>query len=279
MSGLQPGQIWPQDRWGRVLNAAMARDALPVQIVSAAERAADLCLERFGEELHSVYLSGPAARGRPGGATFLALLRLSGTHLDLGSWSIAAASELRRQLPNLGPVAMAVFRWRDVFPADGRFAAPRFRLATNSLCVAGRDAARLIAPQPLSVAAANPSVLALKARLSQAAKRLKAASTTARVRAASADAGRAVLAAGFGLVLLDEQVWTEDLDRRRDFFLLNRPERKADIERAYQMATRPPAAALEGLAFIEQAAGWLVPECEAWLDMFNPAREGALPTS
>lgn len=70
------GEFWPQDHWGRVTNAAIAREQIAQPALEAAEEAADVALERFGDRLHSVYLSGPAARGRPGGAAFFVLLRL-----------------------------------------------------------------------------------------------------------------------------------------------------------------------------------------------------------
>ncbi len=58
------GEFWPQDNWGRIANAAFPRDKAARIAIEAAEEAADIALERFEEKLHSVYLSGPAARRR-----------------------------------------------------------------------------------------------------------------------------------------------------------------------------------------------------------------------
>ena len=121
------GQFWPQDHWGRVTNAAIAREHIVQPALEAAEEAADAALERFGDHLHSVYLSGPAARGRPGGAAFFVLLRLGASNLQNNeSWEAAIAAQLRRRHPRVGRVAVAVFNWKDVFTTDGAFSPARF---------------------------------------------------------------------------------------------------------------------------------------------------------
>src|ERR1700759_4364453 len=100
------GAFWPQDSWGRVTNAALPRERVSVHVGEAAEEAADLALERFGERLHSVYLSGPAARGRPGGAAFFCLLRMGAPAPSIDNWERAAAGHLRRNHARLGRIAV-----------------------------------------------------------------------------------------------------------------------------------------------------------------------------
>jgi hypothetical protein len=272
------GEFWPQDHWGRVTNAARPRDALNRPALEASEEAADLALERFGDRLHSVYLSGPAARGRPGGAVIFVLLRL-GAAGDVpasranGSWEYAAASQLRRRHPGLGGrVSLQVFDWKDVFTADGAFSPARFRLAVNSVCVAGRNMNRMLAPQKLDAAAANGDVLAFRSRMLTAAGRIAAAKSGERVRSALLEAGLAVLSAGFALVAEREQVYTEDLDLQRDLFLLNNPSRANDVREAYQMATRATVDPVRALAQIEHACRWMTPMTDAWLNANNPQR-------
>jgi hypothetical protein len=65
------------------------------------------------------------------------------------------------------------------------------------------------------------------------------------------DAGHAVLSAAFALVMEREQIYTEDLDLRRDLFTLNYPQPHRDMAEAYQMASRPSADAMKALAFID----------------------------
>ena len=263
------GEFWPQDHWGRVTNAASTRE----QIAQPALEAADVALERFGDRLHSVYLSGPAARGRPGGAAFFVLLRLGASDLRSNeSWESAVASQLRRRHPRVGRVAVAVFNWKDVFTTDGAFSPARFRLAVNSVCVAGRNMTRMLAPQRIDSAAMNGDILGFRPRMLNAAGRLAAARSPDRVRAAAMDSGHAVLAAAFALVMEREQIYTEDLDLRRDLFTLNYPGRTRDLSEAYAMATRPSPDAMKALVFIDNACRWLTPMTDAWLNANNPQR-------
>ena len=267
------GEFWPQDHWGRVTNAAIAREQIAQPALEAAEEAADVALERFGDRLHSVYLSGPAARGRPGGAAFFVLLRLGASDARSNeSWEAAVASQLRRRHPRIGRIAVAVFNWKDVFTTDNAFSPARFRLAVNSVCVAGRNMTRMLAPQRIDAAAMNGDILGFRPRMLNAAGRLAAARSPDRVRAAAMDAGHAVLAASFALVMEREQIYTEDLDLRRDLFTLNYPGRTRDLAEAYAMATRPSPDAMKALVFIDSACRWLTPMTDAWLNANNPQR-------
>ncbi len=271
------GEFWPQDHWGRVTNAALQREQISQTALEAADEAADVALERFGDRLHSVYLSGPAARGRPGGAAFFVLLRLGASDLKSNeSWEAAVAAQLRRRHPRVGRVAVAVFNWKDVFTTDGAFSPARFRLAVNSVCVAGRNMTRMLAPQRIDTAAMNGDILQFRPRMLNAAGRLAAARSPERVRAAAMDAGHAVLAASFSLVMDREQIYTEDLDLRRDLFVLNYPGRTRDMSEAYAMATRPSPDAMKALVFIDSACRWLTPMTDAWLNANNPQRSERL---
>ena len=267
------GEFWPQDHWGRVTNAAIAREQVAQPALEAAEEAADVALERFGDRLHSVYLSGPAARGRPGGAAFFVLLRLGASDARSNeSWESAVAAQIRRRHPRIGRVAVAVFNWKDVFTTDGAFSPARFRLAVNSVCVAGRNMTRMLAPQRIDTASMNGDILGFRPRMLNAAGRLAAARSPDRVRAAAMDAGHAVLAASFALVMEREQIYTEDLDLRRDLFTLNYPGRTRDLAEAYAMATRPSPDAMKALVFVDSACRWLTPMTDAWLNANNPQR-------
>jgi hypothetical protein len=73
-------------------------------------------------------------------------------------------------------------------------------------------------------------------------------------------------------VMEREQIYTEDLDLRRDLFTLNHPQRASDLAEAFQMATRPSADAMKALAFIERTCKWLSPMTDGWLNANNPQR-------
>jgi hypothetical protein len=175
------------------------------------------------------------------------------------SWESALAAQLRRRHPRVGRVAVAVFNWKDVFTTDGAFSPARFRLAVNSVCVAGRNMTRMLAPQRIDSASMNGDILSFRPahaeRFGTAGRRQ---GSPDRVRAAAMDAGHAVLAAAFALVMEREQIYTEDLDLRRDLFTLNYPGRTRDWRKPTRW--RPP------LARRHEGAGLSSTRACRWLD-------------
>ncbi|MBU6319567.1 MAG: hypothetical protein KGS00_07920 [Alphaproteobacteria bacterium] len=275
------GAFWPQDHWGRVTNAAVEAELVEPFARAGADEATDLALHRFGDRLHSVYLAGQAARGRPGGAAFFILLRLGAPFSTPDArandaWETVAAARLQRLHPALGRVEVSVFGWKDVFTTDGAFSPARFRLAVNSICVAGRNMNRMIAPQRLDAAAMNGDILAFRQRMLNATRRVSLDDGEDNVRSAAIEAGHAVIAAAFALVIEREQVYTEDLDLQRDLFILNYPSRAQDMKDAFRMATRPSTDRLRVLTFIDSASRWMSPLTDAWLNANNPQRRERL---
>ena len=267
------GEFWPQDQWGRTKNIAVARADLDLRWSGLSEEAVDLAHERFGEHLHSVYLSGSAARNRPNHGVFLIILESGAPSFDVSaSWARAAARELRLRAPVAMSLKVVVLRWRDVFPRSGQHSPVRFRLAVNSICVGGRNLSRLLPAQPLEAAVANTAIVSLEARLSQAKQRTLASDSRRRIRAVSADVGNAVVSAGYATVMTAEQLYTEDLDMRRDLFALNYPDLTDNIQRAYDMAAIPSNDPAQVRAFINDTRGWLSPITDAWLNQYNPER-------
>jgi hypothetical protein len=118
----------------------------------------------------------------------------------------------------------------------------------------------------------NGDILNFRPRMLNAAGRLAAARSPDRVRAAAMDAGHAVLAAAFALVMDREQIYTEDPDLRRDLFTLNYPGRGRELSQAYAMATRPSPDPMKALVFIDAACRWMTPMTDGWLNANNPQR-------
>ncbi len=280
MSKVYPirGAFWPQDRWGCVLNAAAKREDLALDWSVLAELACDLAQERFNEGLHSVYLSGSAARNRPGGGSFVIVLRPNASYAGATGWAAVAASELRRNLVGVDGVKVTVLRWTDVFASRNTFTPARFRLAVNSVCVAGRDLRRLVPAPPINAAAANTSVVMLNERLSAAKQKTLTSENRSRMRHVSADVGHAIISAAYATVMVDEQLYTEDLDLRRDLFVLNHPELTNEAQRAYDMAAMPGSDPVQIRAFINASREWLSPLIDNWLNQHNPDRLELLKT-
>jgi hypothetical protein len=126
--------------------------------------------------LHSVYLSGPQrAGGRAARRSSSCCASARCPNRSNESWEHALSAQLRRRHPRVGRIAVAVFNWKDVFTTDGAFSPARFRLAVNSVCVAGRNMTRMLAPQRIDAASMNGDILSFRQRMLNASGRLAAA--------------------------------------------------------------------------------------------------------
>ena len=268
--------LWPQDPWGRVLNGALKQSELRAESMDVSQTAVDLAFERFEDALHSVYLSGSMARDAGQDAIFIVVLRHTRSAIGLDLFCAAAALRVQKLHPDIGSCTFEVFGWDDIFPADGRFSHPRFRLGVNSVAVGGRDLKRLIAPQKLTPAAANASIVGLSGRLRAMMHRLKAVSTEARVRATSRQFALASLTGAFAAIMTSEQVYSEDLETMATYVSLGLPEHRQVLMTLVQLCRYGTASSLESLAIAEQVLNWLPALADAWLDQNNPERFAAL---
>lgn len=271
----QPGEIWPMDRQGRAKNAA-GRTQLRPAARRAAGLAAQAYLDRLDDEVHSVYLTGPAARGRMGPFRAFGVLRLTAApHGE--AWLQSVAGAIRSRWPNAGIPELSLLPWRDVFPADDTFSLARFRIGVNSLCIAGRDLGRSVAPQHPSTAAANAWIISAASRVADAEARLTLAGPDTDIAHEAESLARFLLETGFALVMSHEGVYTEDLDLQRDLFSLNYPELADAAELAHEFCICPPTNAVDALKLVQDLGRWMIGEADRWLDTYNPARVHALP--
>lgn len=268
--------IWPQDPWGRVLNGAKLVEELPVPVLTLAETAADYAHDRFGDDLHSVYLTGPVARNQGREPSFIIVLRQTSKVLGIDLFCAATGLRLQKNHPEFGTCHFSVCTWEEVFPPDGHFSLARFRLGANSVAVAGRDLKRLISPQRLTSAVANAFIVGLEEKLTKQMQRLKAIATERRVHAASRLFAQTCLDAAFALVLEDEQIYTEDAETMASFAGLKYLDHRVNLAALVRMSRTGTFSGLEALAVAREAMNWLPAEAERWLDVNNPERETAL---
>lgn len=268
--------IWPQDPWGRVLNGAAKAADLPVNVLTMAECAADLAHQRFDYDLHSVYLTGEVARNQGCEPEFIVVLRQTKRPIGLDLFAAAAGLRLQKLHNDFGTCKFSVYCWEDLFPADGRFSLPRFRLGVNSVAVAGRDLKGLIAPQRLSNAAANAAIVGLRQKLTGLQKRLKAVSSESRVLATSRQFAKTCLDAAFSLVMADEQVYTEDPETMASYAGLTLLDHRACLAALVRLSRVGTLSNLEAMAIAADVMTWLPDLADEWLDKHNPERDDAL---
>jgi hypothetical protein len=269
------GDLWPMDRYGRAMNVGDRSSLTPLGR-RVARAVADCYRNRLGSCLHSVYLTGPYARGRVGPVRAFGVLRMTASAPSL-SWLDEAATIVRARWPGVGRPELALYTWRDVFPAGDDFSPARFQLAVNSVCLVGRDLARLVAPQRLNISAANAWIMPVRERVSAARAQLAYVVREEDIAHDCAEIARFLLTAGFAMVMPHEGVYTEDPDRQGDFIAFNYPERAADAELACRYAFKPTRSAAELGAFLGGFGEWLADQSDIWLDRHNPQRRAALP--
>ena len=263
------------DRFGRATNVG-DRTAMTPLGRRVARLIADGFRERLGSSLHSVYLTGPTARGRSGPVSAFGVLRMTSSTMSC-SWFDAVADSVAARWPSVERPTLDLHTWRDVFPAGDAFSTPRFQLGVNSVCLVGRDLARLVAPQRLNVPAANAWIVQIRERVDAAFARIENTEDGEDIAMEARDLARFLLAAGYALVMPHEGVYTEDADLQRDFITLNHPEHDADAQLAFQYTVEPTGSAAELVNFLDRFGGWLSRESDLWLDKHNPQRLVALP--
>ncbi|MAK60747.1 MAG: hypothetical protein CMK09_07190 [Ponticaulis sp.] len=269
-------EIWPQDPWGRVLNGALDLHTLDANCLDIAQTAADLAFERFEDALHSVYLSGSMARGLSYDGSFIIVLRHMRQAVGIDLFCAAAALRVQKLHPEIQSCTFEVFCWDEVFPADGCFSHPRFRIGVNSIAIAGRDLKRLIAPQKLTPAAANAQIVGMVGRLQNLRHRLKAVATESRVRATSRQFAQIALTGAFACVMTAEQIYSEDFETMARYLSLNLPDNQQSIDLLVKLSAQGTSSSLEALAITEDAMTWLPDMAENWLDAHNPKRDDTL---
>lgn len=266
------GVFWPQDEFGRILNIAVKREHLSPLWSNLSESAVDYALERFENDLHSVYLTGPAARNRPGGGSIIIVLQKNASASKYSSWCVSAAEALRRDHKCKFGMNVHVLKWDETFCPLGRYSPAKFRLSVNSICVGGRAVTRLITQQRIDEAVANPMLVNFEKQLRSAKQKTLASDSRRAIRTISANVGHAVVSAGYATVMAAEQTYTEDLDIRRDIFALYHPERAEDIQRAYDMSALPSYDPVQVRSFINDTCEWVLPLVDNWLNAHNPER-------
>lgn len=269
--------IWPTDPWGRIVNGSVAANELPIDVLTMCEGAADIAHQRFDRDLHSVYLTGEVARNLGHEPEIIVVLRQTTKPVGLDLFAAAAGLRLQKQFPQFGACKFHVYCWEEIFPADGRFSWPRFRIGVNSVSIAGRDLKRLIAPQKLTIAAANTHICGVREYLNKLIHRLRAISTESRVHATSRQFARTALDAAFAIVMTDEQVYTQDPETMASFAGLTFTENRACLAALVRLSRTGTLSGLEALAIANDTMRWLPDASDQWLDKYNPMRDEALP--
>lgn len=275
-----PGRFWPMSDDGLILNDGAEEKIDPVfhqgiaQTINAYQR-------NLRTALHSVYVTGDVARGRAHKGlsdlqTAAVLKSGQGARADEAGWLIMAEGVTHAAQSAARRVDMKIYRHSAVFPVTDRFSAQAFDLATTGVCVWGHSVLHDLPSYPPCAAIANADLVGIGSILSDARDALTRNPSPVTTRELGRYLAEAIIHACGALVMLEEDVYTRDLDLSRDLFLLHYPERQTDLNRALSLACRSSDDPESILIFLDSVRAWMVPAVTRWLDKHNPERLNAL---
>ena len=275
------GRFWRTDAHGYLINDA-DRDLIDPAFAAAAADAVRVCAARIGPDLHSIYLTGSAARGLavPGLSDLnLCLVTAPGVDSDLvlQDWIPAAEEDLLARHPALYDAQIDLWPYEYVFGEPEYFSIGAFILRTQSVALWGADLTPELPDYAVSAAVANDDIVQIGDDIAEAVKAIAADPSPPSVRYWLREASRHLLWTGFGLVMESEGRYTRDLDLCCACFAQHYPGHAAEMRRALDYARTPLDEAAAARAYLDFFGSWMVAAADRWLDTHNPARESALP--
>jgi hypothetical protein len=274
------GRLWRITPEGIILNDAR-REYIQPLFEAAVSDLVQSVAANIGADTHSIYLTGSIARGLavPGEAdanVIAVLVESADPELVRQDWLDEAEVSAVERHACLRDARIELWPYGYVFGRPDHFAIGGFIIKTHSVCLWGSDLANELPDYRLSAAIANDDLVQLQADLEDAVYAIRDNPAPGNVRYWCRDSARRILRAGFGLVMLEEGVFTRDIDLCCEAFSRRYPGDAADMQRALVYARQPSADAGEVLRLLETWGGWMVKHADDWLDRYNPRRDLAL---
>jgi hypothetical protein len=267
------GLIWPSGDGARLPNAG-ALDKVDAAARRVARHFSEQTRQHYRRRLHSVHLYGPRARGCAGPLRFLIVTR--GQNASDAAWSHIAIGALNVRWPGTNRLMTDVIDLADLCAGPELFDYNRFRLATSSVCFAGRDLGSQLPRQTLGTGFINHLVLRAQNEMVRVTSLDIYDASESEIRRLISRRAETLLAACFALSVAREQVFTDLPAEMAALAGLQFPERVRDFKRLASFSVEPPAHASIALPLIDSVSGWFGHQAEGWLARHNPARLAAL---
>lgn len=272
------GRLWRIDADGNILNDAVAITS-PYDIMAADAVAA--YTGNIVNDVHSIYVTGSVARGLVvegvSNLNVIALLtEMTDADLVLQDWIMSAEENILAKYPSLSDVVLEVWPYNYVFSDPGRFSIGAFIIKTQSVCLWGSDVAPELPDYKIEAAIANDDLVQVKLDIDEAVAKIKRNSRPENVSYWCREVMKHILHAGFALVMVDEGVYTRDLDLCYEYFAKHYPGHAADMQRALRYAENPSMDAMEVLGYLANMGEWMIAHANTWLDQHNPERDLAM---
>lgn len=274
------GRLWRMDADGNILNDASIDSIKPPYDAMIAD-AVSAYNANIANDIHSIYVTGSVARGLAvEGVSNLniAAVLTEATDADLvfRDWIADAEAELLARYPSLSDVVLEVWPYNYVFSDPERFSIGAFILKTHSVCMWGSDIMPELPDFKVEIAIANDDLMQIKLDIDESVAKIKRNSRPENVAYWCREVMKHILHAGFALVMIDEGVYTRDLDLCYTTFVRHYPEQVAEMRQALVYAENPSMDAMEVLDYLANMGKWMIDCADVWLDQHNPERNLAM---
>ncbi len=267
------GEFLPTDEEGWIVNPCRG-DRLQSLWLDLIEDLKELCRERFGDNLRSLYIRGSVARG----CAIAGISDLDGFAIlyeELGDgedkWTASTQRLLKLKYPFCAGVEIGIIPYQNFLKTHHL----KVLLKTQSLCILGEDLGRSLPSYILP--SYKPGIdfvrqaLLLPNFLKGSEEKLrkldpKSISFTTEVKQISAVIGKRMVRGGMELVVERSRQYTRDLYLCYESFSSYYPEQKLNMKKALELAIAPSANRAGLLIFINLFGSWLVSEIEAKLE-------------
>ncbi len=235
--------------------------------VAITRRLQALCSERFGDDLHSIYLYGSVVRGAAiVGVSDLDVLVALRADPDRARHAVAhgIAATLRDEYDVVTDVGMGLDSPANLL-SPGEHYDMGFFLKTLCACLDGDDLSTRLPRYRPSIEVARATNGDIGLRLAAARDRLLAAERPADVRLICRGVMRKIVRTGFTLVMPRYDGWTSDLDRQVDIFASYYPTRGAAMGLARDLARLPSDDKRAVLDILDTLGAWLTDRYDAMI--------------
>jgi hypothetical protein len=274
------GRLWRTTTDGIILSDAR-REYIQPPFKAVVNDLVGAVAANIGADAHSIYVTGSIARGLavPGESdanVFAVLTETSDPELVRQDWIGPAEVAAVERYACISDAQIELWPYGYVFGSPDRFSIGGFIVRTHSVCLWGSDLANELPDYRLGPAIPNDDIVQLQLDLEEASAEVRAGAGPENARYWCRRIMKNILRAGFGLVMLEEGVFTRDIDLCCEVFSKHYPGHAADMRRALALARQPSTNAGEVLTFLDSWGSWMIRQADIWLDRHNPHRDLAL---
>lgn len=275
------GRLWQLDANGYILNDARAEYIHPPFDVLVNDAVAAYT-QHLTNDIHSIYVSGSVARGlavegESDMNIFAVLNEISDPDLVLRDWIPPAEEAILDKHKSIADIRLDLWPYAYVLNDPAYFSIGAFIIKTQSVCVWGSDLASELLDYRISPHIANDDIVQINDDVLESLDDIQ--TNPRRARTVAYRVSKQLLHTGFSLVMLEEGVYTRDLNLSYECFVKHYPDRAHYMRQALEYAHNPPRDPQLVLNLLDDLGLFVISEADKWLDKHNPDRYLALPTS